>query len=195
MITERRLAMTLAVLTPALVVASPAIAQRAAGPATTASHLDARTGAKLASSSNGRISVSQLLRDAGTVELRGTSSMPLVLHVFRMRGGNVLESYQSRPVNVPAGERLSLARFLQPGSPQYGNLALEPEFVVEAVRMVPAGMAIADPGRFVINGVIPYHPKNWESMEAIYAVAVPADERQLETATAGFAGVFAPTER
>ena len=47
----------------------------------------------------------------------------------------------------------------------------------------------------MINGVIPYHPKGWETMEAFFAVAVPADGRLLETARAGFAGVYAPGDR
>ena len=164
-------------------------------PATIRIHLDARAAASLAARSEGRLAVSDFLRRAGSVELRGPRSMELTVHVFRMRGGSVLEAFRSDPVSVSGGEPVSLGRLLQPGAPKYGDFFLNPEWVVEAGKTVPAGAAIEDPGSFVINGVIPYHPKGWETMESYYAVAVPADRRQLDTAVTGFAGVFAAPDR
>ena len=164
-------------------------------PATIRIHLDARAAASLAERSGGRLAVSDFLRRAGSVELRGPRAMDLTVHVFRMRGGTVLETFHTNPVSVSGGEPVSLGRLLQPGVPKYGDFFLNPEWVVEAGKTVPAGAAIEDPGSFVINGVIPYHPKGWENMESYYAVAVPADRRQLDTAVTGFAGVFASPER
>ena len=164
-------------------------------PATIRIHLDARAAASLAARSEGRLAVSDFLRRAGSVELRGPRSMELTVHVFRMRGGSVLETFRSGPVSVSGGEPVSLGRLLQPGAPKYGDFFLNPEWVVESGKTVPAGAAIEDPGSFVINGVIPYHPKGWETMESYYAVAVPADRRQLDTAVTGFAGVFAAPDR
>lgn len=175
--------------------AAPVACQQIGEPAAIRIHLDARTAARLAERSGGRLSVSDLFRRAGSVELRGPREMDLTLHVFRMRGGSVLEAFRSGPVRVPAGEPVSLGRLLQPGAPKYGDFLLNPEWVVEAGKTVPAGAAIEEPGRFVINGVIPYHPKGWETMEAYYAVAVPTDRRQIDTAVTGFAGVFASPER
>lgn len=192
---ERTLTLALLLTVCAMGVASPAAGQRTSTPAAIVIHLDARTGAKLAARSDGRIGVADFLRATGTVELRSARQMELTVHVFRMRGGAVLDSYRSRPVTIPPGERLSMDRFLEPGAPSYGDFILNPEYVVEATKTVPAGVAIEDPGRFVINGVIPYHPKGWESMEAFFAVAVPTDGRQAEAATSGFAGVYAPPER
>ena len=108
--------------------------------------------------------------------------MSVVVHIFRMRGGKVLESFRSRTIDVQANGSVPLGKILQPGQPEYGNLAFEPSFVVAAGKAVP--------GRFLINGVIPYKPRHWESMEAIYAVAVPADRSQLGSATAMFGGTF-----
>jgi len=180
--------------------ASPVSAQIVTGrqpgePATIRIHLDAREGARMAERSGGRLAVSDFLRRAGSVELRGPRAMDLTVHVFRMRGGSVLEAFRSGPVSVTAGEPVSLGRLLQPGSPKYGDFFLNPEWVVEAGKTVSAGAAIEDPGSFVINGVIPYHPKGWETMDSYYAVAVPADRRQLDTAVTGFAGMFASPER
>jgi len=136
------------------------------------------------------LSFSDLLRQTGTVELRSDRGMSVVVHIFRMRGGKVLESFRSRTIDVQANGSVPLGKILQPGQPEYGNLAFEPSFVVAAGKAVPAGEAIDDPGRFLINGVIPYKPRHWESMEAIYAVAVPADRSQLGSATAMFGGTF-----
>ena len=171
---------------------APAAAQRTSE-TVTAVRLDARRGAELAKRSEGMLSVSDLLRQTGTVELKGDQGMSVVVHIFRMRGGEVLESFRSRPIDVSANGTVPLGKVLQPGQPQYGNLVFEPSFVVEAGKAVPAGDAIDDPGRFVINGVIPYKPKHWESMEAIYAVAVPADRSLLGSATAMVGGTFVRT--
>jgi len=169
--------------------AAPAVAQRTTE-IVTAVRFDARRGSELAKRSEGYLSVSELLRQTGTVELEAARGMSVIVHIFRMRRGEVLESFRSRPMEVPANGTVPLGKILQPGQPQYGNLVFEPSFVVEAGKAVPAGEAIDDPGRFLINGVIPYKPKHWESMEAIYAVAVPADRSLLGSATAMFGGTF-----
>ncbi len=171
---------------------APVAAQRTTE-TVTAVRFDVRRGSELAKRSEGNLSVSEFLRQTGTVELKAARGMSVVVHIFRMRRGDVLESFRSRPMDVPANGSVPLGRILQPGQPQYGNLIFEESFVVEAGKAVPAGEAIDDPGRFLINGVIPYKPRHWESMEAIYAVAVPADRSLLGSATAMFGGTFVRT--
>ncbi|MFO7588559.1 MAG: hypothetical protein R6X22_10845 [Gemmatimonadota bacterium] len=157
--------------------------------------LDARRGAELANRTKGSVDFSELLRQTGSVELRGAKALSLVLHVHQMQGTRIVRTYRSSPFTVPENGALPLREALQPGQPEYGSIVYDPELIRQAEEAVPAGYAVTDPGRFVINGVIPYKPKNWERMDAFYLVAVPADRRVAAEATARFSVLFAMPER
>jgi hypothetical protein len=112
-----------------------------------------------------------------------------------MRGGRVIDTQRSTPFTVPANGVISLRDALQPGWPRYESHAFDANLIKQANEAVSASAAASDPDRFIINGVIPFKPKNWEQMDAFYIVAIPAESRLAEAATARFSVLFAMPER
>lgn len=141
---------------------------------------------------DGGMDLSRLLRQTGSVEVRGQVPVRLVLHVYLMGGKDIVRQYASRPFDAPARGIVPLHDVLRAGEPSFGSFAFDPANVLEAVEMIPAGAAVEEPGRFIINGVIPYHPKDWEKMAGVYVVAAPISG-QPTTGTRGTLGW--PTSR
>ncbi len=160
------------VATTAVVVSGAA---RRSADATTSIRFDERRAAGLLDRAqrDGGMDVSELLRQVGSIEIRGRAPARLVLYVYLMRGDDVIRRFASLPFDAPARGIVSLRDVLPADQPEFGSFAFDPTNLLEAVEMVPAGAAVEEPGRFIINGVIPFHPKGWESMAGIYVVAAP----------------------
>lgn len=141
---------------------------------------------------DGGMDLSRLLRQVGSVEVRSPAPVRLILHVYLMRGKDVVRQYASRPFDAPTRGSVPLHDVLPKGEPGFGSFAFDPANLLEAVEMIPAGAAVEEPGRFVINGVIPFHPKDWEKMASVYVVAAPISG-QPATGTRGSLGW--PTSR
>lgn len=165
---------TLAAVAAAM-VAAPASAQAQVSPDVRKIRFDERRAAELLEGAltDGGMDVSELLRQVGSIEVRGRAPARLVLYVYLMRGDDVIRRYASRPFDAPARGMVSLRDVLPEGQPEFGSFTFDPANLLEAVEMVPAKAAVDEPARFIINGVIPYHPKGWESMAGIYVVATP----------------------
>jgi hypothetical protein len=185
----------------ALVVGAAILSQPVAGQAQTTFpdvckiRFDQRAAAELLARTDGRARLSDLLREAASVEVHSEAEMRFVLHIYEMRGARVVRRFQSSPFTGPAGARVALGRVLGVGEPGFGSFRFDPSHLLEAVKPVPADAAIDDPGRFVIDGIIPYHPKLWETMSTFYLVAVPADRREAARATVGIGVVFGASSR
>jgi hypothetical protein len=166
-------AMTLAAV--AAIFAALSTVQAQAFPDVCKIRLDERRAADLLERAqrDGGMDISELLRQVGSVEVRGRVPARLVLYVYLMRGDEVVRRYASRSFNAPARGMVSLRDVLRAGEPEFGTFTFDPANLLEAVEMVPAGAAVDEPGRFVINGVIPFHPKGWERMAGVYIVAAP----------------------
>ena len=178
----------LAAVAAALVVA-PSTVKSQADPDVCKIRFDERRAADLLERAqrDGGIDVSELLRQVGSIEVRGRTPARLVLYVFLMQGDDVVRRYASRPFDAPARGSVPLRDVLRAGEPEFGSFAFDPANLLEAVEMVPAGAAVDEPGRFIINGVIPFHPKGWESMAGVYIVAAPISGEQ-PTGSRGEAG-------
>lgn len=196
----RAMTTALLALVAAIAVVASAAVQRSANAAehgadaTTSIRFDERRAADVLRRTEGRIALSDLLRQVANIEVSARVPSRLVLHVYRMRGKDVVRRYTSSTFDAPARGEMLLRDVLGAGEPRFGQFVFEPEHLLEAVESIPAEPAVDDPGRFVINGVIPYHPKGWESMETFYIVAVPADRRQASRATVDIGVVFATSE-
>jgi hypothetical protein len=127
---------------------------------------------------DGRATLSELLRSAASLEVRAEETTPLVLVVYMMRGENVLLRYASDRFEAAPGSSLRLSEVLRDGDPPFGRFAFLAANVLEAGERTPAQSAVDQPARYLVNGVIPYHPKGWKSMPAFYIVAVPIDARK-----------------
>lgn len=177
--------------TACLLAATPdeATAQTRDG-VSTAIRLDARAARSIADQEQ-MLEVSEVLRRVGRVDVAGSSRGHLVLHVIEMRGDRVVRRFESRPFAAPARGTVAVRDVLPAGQPDFGEFMLDPQGAAEATKQIPATDAVEQPGRFVINGVIPFHPKDWESVPAYYIAAVPADGRAAAGASAGIGVLFA----
>lgn len=162
--------------------------------ATTSIRFDDRRAADVLRRTERRTALSDLLRQVATIKVSARVPSRLVLHVYRMRGKEVVRRYTSTTFDAPARGEILLRDVLGAGEPRFGRFVFEPDHLVEAVESIPAGPAVDDASRFIINGVIPFHPKGWESMETFYIVAVPADRRQASRASVDIGVVFATSE-
>lgn len=180
-----------AALVLAALVTAPAAAFAQSNETVLTVKLDSRRAADLAKRSNGELSVSDLLRQAGSAELRGPRGMQVVLYAYHLRRGEIVRHYHSSPFTIAPNSTYRLRESVQPGQPEYGNIPLNPEHVIEAGRLVPARAAVDEPGRFVINGIFAGKPDGWERMDAIYIVAAPVDQRFDRTTVVGPAVAFA----
>lgn len=151
---------------------------------------DQRHAAALLRRNDGRADLSDLLREAGSIEVRSDRPVRLALHVYEMHGKDVVRRYVSPAFTAPAGTSVSLAKVLLPGQPQYGNFSFDPSHLVEGVKTIPADDAVEDPVRFAIDGVIPFRPKHWEQMATFYVVAVPADRSRSSRQSVGIGIVY-----
>jgi len=181
---------TLLLAVVATTAAAVAAAPHRGSDAITSIRFDQRRAAGLLERNDGRLGLSELLREAASVEVRSDAPSRLVLHVYEMRGKDVVRRYASPAFGAPAAGTVSIGRVLPKGEPGFGTYSYDPSDLVEAVKPIPTDAAVEDPGRFVINGVIPYHPKLWERMSAIYVVAAPADRRQSARATVNIGVAF-----
>lgn len=143
--------------------------------AVTSIRFDERRTADLLRRTEGRIDLSELLRHVVVVDVRAEEHSRLVLHVYQMRGKYVVRRFASSAFEAPARGTVLLRDVLRAGEPGFGRFTFDPAHLLEAVEPIPAGAAVDEPGRFIINGVIPFHPKGWEDMETFYIVAAPVD--------------------
>lgn len=157
--------------------------------------LDARRAVDLAQSSGGQLALHELLGQAASVELAGESPVELVLFVFQMRHERVLRRYASPTFRMTGGRPFPLREVLAAGEPDFGTFRFDPEQMVEATKAIPADAAVQEPGRFLINGVIPYHPKGWEERDAFYVAAVPANSRLRRRSEVLIGVIFAAGDR
>ena len=155
---------------------------------------DGRGAAEMAQRTDGQVALHELLGRVASVEVAGESSAELVLFVFRMRYDRTLERYVSPPFEATGGRSFPLREVLAAGEPDFGTFRFDPEHIIEATKAVPADAAVEQPGRFLVNGVIPYHPKGWEERDAFYVAAVPANSR-LRQRSAVRIGVIFSAER
>ena len=189
-------------LLAALASAVPAAAQERAD-AVASVRFDERQAADLLRRNGGQMNVADLLRQVGSVEVRAKAPARMILAVYLMRGKDVVRRYTTSEFEAPARGAIPLRQVLRDGDPPFGEFSLDPGHLLEAVELVPARAAIEEPGRFVINGVIPFHPKDWEEMTAIYIVAAPLGTKRptdtrgdngwpvSSTASAGIGVMFA----
>lgn len=181
--------------TTPLFLHSPSIAKvPAAFPDVCKIEFDERAAVRLLERTNSSITVSDLLRTVGSVQIRSAERVRLVLYIYQMQGAKVLRRFRSSPFAAPASGVVSLREVLRAGEPEFGSFAFDPANLVEAAKPIPAGSAVDDPGRFVIDGVIPYQPKGWESMQTFYVVATPADRRQAEGTAVSVGVAFGEAE-
>ena len=152
---------------------------------------DGRRAAEMAQRTDGQVAVHQLLGHAASVEVAGESSVELVLFVFQMRHDRIVRRYASTAFTARGGRPLPLREILANGEPDFGTFRFDPELMVEATKPIPADAAVQEPGRFLVNGVIPYHPKRWEERDAFYVAAVPANSRLRQRSEVSVGVIFA----
>lgn len=137
--------------------------------------LDARRIAAPTERQGGRTEISDLLREAGAVELRADRGMEAVLHVLHLRRGKVLRSFHSPPFRISANSRVRMSSILQSSQPDYSSARPEPGHVLEASKAIPSS-GTAEPGP--IDGIFADLPDGWAAMDAFYIVVTPRDALQ-----------------
>lgn len=152
---------------------------------------DKRRAADVLRRADGRIALNHLLRRAVSVRARSTDRTALVVHVYQMRGGTIVRRYASRKFLAPATGSVELRQVLRADEPRFGTFAFNAEHLVEAGEAVPADAAVEEPRRFLIDGIVPFHPKGWETRPAFYVVAVPAEARRAARASVRIGVLFA----
>ncbi len=115
-----------------------------------------------------------LLQRAGLVRQAGGRTTEVVVHVIRMRGGDVVERARSRPFLMSAGQQIRLGDVLPREVAGWSTMRVRPADVFPASHAIPAAMGSDDPGRFVTNGVFFDKPRDWGRRDALYIIAVPS---------------------
>ena len=134
---------------------------------------DQRRAAEFLKMREGRVALSDLLREVGAVELRAGARSRLVVHIYQMSGRDVARRFTSSAFDAPATGRVALGQVLRTGQPQYGTFSFEAAHLIEAAESIPVGAVLDDPGRFLLNGVIPFRPPRWEKASPVLIVAAP----------------------
>ncbi len=115
-----------------------------------------------------------LLQRAGRVRQAIGRTTEVVVHVFRMRGAEVVERASSRPFLMSAGQQVRLGEVLPREAAGWRTIRVRQRDVFPASRAIPAATGSDDPGRFVTNGVFFDRALDWGRRNALYIIAVPS---------------------
>ncbi len=63
----------------------------------------------------------------------------------------------------------------QPGIPVFHYVS--PDGLTTTKKAVPVDVGVAEPGKFIPNGIFANKPDGWERMSAFYFIVVPADSK------------------
>ena len=157
-----------------LALCGPAVAQ---WPCKWELKVDSRRVSQLFEKSSSAPSVYDVLSGALMVRADCAGSRPgsVMLYAFRVQDQKVVSKFRSKPFEVEAGRtiRVPVAEIPPPSS--YGDAPLaDPQGFLPAHEPLPVESAVREPLRFVINGVFPDKPPDWERREMLYLVAMPA---------------------
>lgn len=157
-----------------LALCEPAVAQ---WPCKWELQLDSRRASQVFERSRSTPSVYDVLSGALTVSTACSGGRPgiVVLYAFRIRDRKVVAKFQSQPFEVQPDRTISVPRAEIPPPSSYSDAPLaDPEGFLSAKEPLPVESAVREPLRFVINGVFPDKPPDWEHREMLYLVVIPA---------------------
>lgn len=164
----------------------PAVAE-SAGPCKWELQLDSRRASQVFEKSSSPPSVHDVLSRGLTVRAACDGDRPgaVVLYAFRVRDRKVVAKFQSKPFEVEPGRAIRVPTAVIPPPSSYGDAPLaDPQGFLAAHEPLPVESAVREPLRFVINGVFPDKPPDWERREVMYLVVVPAADGSTKDASA-----------
>ena len=152
----------------------PAVAQ---WPCKWALQIDGRRASQVFEKSSSPPSVRDVLSRALSVRAACEGDRPgvVVLYAFRIRDRKVVAKFRSEPFEVEPGRTIRVPAAAIPPPTSYGDAQLaDPQGFLPAHEPLPVESAVREPMGFVINGVFPDKPPDWEHREMMYLVAIPA---------------------
>jgi len=142
-------------------------------PAKTSVSIDPRRAAEVFDMQNAEsVPLPDLLRAALTVQNDGEAGA-FVLHVFILRAGKTVSHFTSRAFTPPTGKAWLLPPQYLPGDQFLGDRRVREDGLTSVKKAVPVAEGVAEPGRFIVNGVFANKPSGWQKMDAVYFIMVP----------------------
>jgi len=147
------------------------------GEANTAVSIDTKRATELFDGTRSEsVPLADLLRATLTVQNDGDPAA-LVLFAFELKEGRTISNFESRPFTPPTGRPWLLPPEYLPGDQFLGERYVSQDGLTTTKKAVPVDVGVAEPGKFIVNGVFTNKPAGWESMNAFYFIVVPADAK------------------
>ena len=148
------------------------------GTANTAVSIDRKRAAKVFDGQNSEsVPLPDLLRAALTVQNDG-DPVALVLFAFELKEGRTISKFQSKAFTAPSGRPWLLPAGYQPGKKFYqNNPRVSLDGLTTTKKTIPVDVGVAEPGKFIVNGIFANKPEGWERMNAFYFIVAPAGSK------------------